>query len=97
MRQIVERLRVLELKVAEVDNILASLEDARVVKHLNGDQRRQLAEACVELSQARKQAQEGTVEITAETAVKILRCIGATQDWLAEMFASFASVGDRRM
>jgi hypothetical protein len=82
-----KRLRAKWLAVAEVDAILASLIDARVVKNLDSQQRRQLAEAHVSMSAARRKVMRGSVAVPEETLVQVLRCFAMTQTWVADLFA----------
>jgi len=87
-----KRTRALRLTVAEVDDILASLDDARTLRDLNGQQRQQLQDAYEEMQSARRAAIGGTAEVSVETLVQILRCATMTQQWLRDMFADFSVV-----
>ena len=84
--------RALPLAVAEVDDMLASLLDARGIKDLNGQQRQQLEEAHQSLSHVRRAAVAQFVEVPVETLVKVLRCVSMTQQWLRDMFDEYAVV-----
>ncbi len=86
------RVRALSLTVAEVDDMLASLVDARAVASLNGQQRQQLEDAHLELSRARRNAIGGFVEVPVEILLQVLRCASMTQQWLRDMFDDFGSV-----
>jgi hypothetical protein len=86
----VKRLRAIKLAVAEVDAILESLVDARVVAQLNSQQRRQLAAAHAGLSAARQKASAGKVAVPENTLVLILRCYAMAQSWVAELFEEVA-------
>ena len=88
----IEHVRVLPLAVAEVDDMLASVIDARGIKDLNGQQRQQLEEAHRLLSQARRTAVGQFIEVPVETLVQVLRCVSMTQQWLRDMFSEYAVV-----
>ncbi len=88
------RLRVLSLTVAEVDDMLASIKDARAIKDLSGGQRQLLEDASQELSSARRAALRGTIFVRVESMVKVLRCVSMTQRWLRDMFAEFVEKRD---
>jgi hypothetical protein len=87
-----KRTRALELKVAEVDEILASLADARTLKDLNGRQRQQLQEAYEDVDLVRRTAIGETAEVPVDVLLQILRCASMTQRWLREMFVDFSVV-----
>jgi hypothetical protein len=84
--------RALPLAVAEVDDMLASLVDARGIKDLNSQQRQQLEEAHQSLSHVRRAAIGQFVDVPVETMVEILRCVSMTQQWLRDMFNEYAVV-----
>ncbi len=84
--------RALSLAVAEVDDMLASLVDARRVKHLNSQQRQQLEKGYQSLSLVRRAATGQYVDIPVETLVEVLRCVSMTQRWLQSMFDDYAVV-----
>ena len=86
------RVRALSLIVAEADDMLASLVDARAVKSLNGHQRQQLEDAYLELSRVRRNAIGGSVEVPVEILLQVLRCASMTQHWLRDMFDEYVSV-----
>jgi len=86
------RVRALSLTVAEADDMLVSLVDARAVKSLNGQQRQQLEDAHLELSRIRRNAIGGTVAVPVEVLLQVLRCASMTQQWLRDMFDEYGSV-----
>jgi hypothetical protein len=78
------------LKVAEVEDMIASLKAARSVRHLTGDQRRQLEEAHDELVQFLDCAHKGTIAMPVSMLVRVLRCAMMTQTWLSDMLTDLS-------
>jgi hypothetical protein len=86
------RPRRIRLAVAEVKDMIESLQAAKTVKHLSGPQRRQLQNAHDALVKALDHAKEGTVQLPTILLVKVLRCATMTQQWLSEMLANLSVV-----
>ncbi|MBX3412372.1 MAG: hypothetical protein KF708_06600 [Pirellulales bacterium] len=80
-----KQLRAIALKVAEVDDMLESLNATRVLKDLSGRQRQQLEDVHGSLEMARRAAHGGVVYLPIEVVVEILRCAAMTQRWLGEL------------
>lgn len=80
------------LKVAEVEDIVSSLEAARSVRHLTGDQRRQLQETYDDLIGFLDHAEKGVIAIPASMIVSLLRCSMMTQSWISEMLIELSVV-----
>lgn len=79
--------RAITLMVVEVEEIFASLEGAKTLRDLTGQQRQQLQEAIDALKQARNSAIGGKVLVPVETLLIVLRCVSVTQQWLSLMLA----------
>ena len=77
--------RALVLTVAEVKEMVASLEGARTLRSLTGRQRQQLQEAHNYMIAALNHAQGGMVRLPIDVMLKLLRCATMTQTWLSEM------------
>jgi hypothetical protein len=80
------------IKVAEVEDMIESLKAARSVRHLTGDQRRQLQETHDELVQFLGYADNGIVALPVSMIVHILRCASMTQSWVSEMLIELSAV-----
>jgi hypothetical protein len=92
MKQAFGRERVLGLTVVEVDQLIDALQNAKVLKHLNGRQRHNLEDAIERLAEARTNATDGIVLLTELDVVVTLRSVIYTQRWLADMFDDFAGI-----
>jgi predicted glycosyl hydrolase (DUF1957 family) len=90
MKQAFERERVIGLTVAVVDQLIDALQNAKVLKHLNGRQRQDLEDAIERLAEARKNATDGIVLLIERDIELTLKCVTHTQRWLGEMFDDFA-------
>jgi hypothetical protein len=79
--------------VAEVKEMIESLVAAKSLRHLSGDQRRQLQDAHDDLVHVLNYANDGKIPLHASTIVSVLQCATMTQSWLSDMLAelSFAS------
>ena len=80
------------LKVAEVEDIVASLKAARSVRHLTGDQRRHLQETHDDLVQFLDHADNGMIALPVSMIVHVLRCATMTQSWVSEMLIELSVV-----
>ena len=87
-------LRVVTLTVVEVNEMLASLEEAQCLKHLTGCQRQQLEDATGALRRARSLATGGKVPVPVESMLAVLRCVSVTQQWLQLMLAEWVAERD---
>ena len=87
-----ERLRAMRLTVAEVDEILSALNNAKVTSHLDGRQRQHLEDAREQLARARERPVGKDVKIPGVTVVMLMRSIAMTQQWYEAMFAEFDGV-----
>jgi hypothetical protein len=76
--------------VAEVKDMIASLDAAKSVRHLSGDQRRQLQEAHDDLVHALNHADDGKVPLHASVIISTLQCATMTQSWLSDMLAELS-------
>jgi hypothetical protein len=92
MKQVFERERVIRLTVEEVDQLNNALQNAKVLKCLNGQQRQILDDAIERLAEARTDATDGIVQLTELDVVVTLRCVTFTQRWLDDMFDDFAGI-----
>jgi hypothetical protein len=77
--------RALRLTVAEVEEIIASLETAKTISNLSGLQRRQLQDAHDDLVDALSSADRGETHLPIPMMRRILKCTLMTQTWLSEM------------
>lgn len=84
--------RVLLLTVAEVEDMLASLEAARTLRDLTGQQRQQLQEAYDLLECSRTSATGGKVPLSIDSIVAVLRCAAMTQGWLSSILSDMSAV-----
>lgn len=75
------------LTVAEIDDMLVTLNAAKAVNDLTGDRRRQMTELCYELSIIRGNAINGETVMPTSIAVKLLRYTMNSQRWLSETIA----------
>ncbi len=80
------------LQVEETDDVIEALQNAKVLKRLNGRQRQQLEDAIASLTDARARAVENWVEVPIATAARVLKCVALTQMWLGELFEEFGTV-----
>jgi hypothetical protein len=92
MKQAIERERVIGLTVVEVDELIDALKNAKVLKHLNGQQRQNLDDAIERLSEANHSATDGVVFLDERDVVVTLKCVTYTQRWLGDMFDDFAGI-----
>jgi hypothetical protein len=83
-------IRTVLVTVAEVDDMIASLNAARSVRHLSGDQRRQLQEAYDDLVHAAERADDGKVPLHVSIIVSVLQCATMTQTWLSDMLSDLS-------
>ena len=79
----------IELAAAEVDEILACLRAARILKDLSGKRRRQVAEALAELTALRRAAHGAAVEVPVDLAAKLLRSMAQSQEWFLDLISEF--------
>jgi hypothetical protein len=86
------RERAIWLTVVEMDQLLDALQNAKVLKHLNGRQRQNLEDAIERLVEARESATDGNVLLDDDAVAIVLRCVIYTQRWLGEMFDDFAGL-----
>ena len=77
--------RALRLTVAEVEEMIASLQAARTIQDLSGLQRQQLQKAHDRLVAALNTARRGEVQMSIPVVVSVLRCATMTQTWLSDM------------
>jgi hypothetical protein len=78
------------LAVAEVESMIASLDDAKTVRDLSGRQRQQLQEAHDELVNALNRAHKGETSLPIPVVVNILRCATITQQWVSDMLTELS-------
>lgn len=83
-------IRTVLFAVAEVNDMIASLDAAKSVRHLSGDQRRQLQEAHDDLVHAVDHANDGKVPLHVSTILSVVRCATMTQTWLSDMLAELS-------
>jgi hypothetical protein len=77
--------RTLKFTVAEVEDFIESLDAAKRLRHLSGDQRQQLQETLDEFVDAINDAENGDVYVHSTTFKSALRCGVMTQMWLSTM------------
>ena len=77
--------RAIVLTVAEVNEVLDSLEAAKTLRDLSGNQRQQLQKAMTDLRFCLNSVKAGKVLVRVETLVALLKCISVTQIWLGQM------------
>lgn len=82
--------RAVLLNVAEVKDIVESLEAAKAVHNLTGRQRQRLQDAQDELVLLLNQSRGRSVTLPTTTVVEVLRCASMTQTWLAEMLVELS-------
>jgi hypothetical protein len=78
------------LAVAEVESMIASLDDAKTGRNLSGRQRQQLQEAHDELVEALNRARKGEIWLPIPVVVNILRCATMTQQWVSDMLTELS-------
>ncbi|MGD9633715.1 MAG: hypothetical protein AB7G28_14910 [Pirellulales bacterium] len=84
MQQVKEP-RTLKFSVAEVTEMIASLESSKTLRHLSGVQRRQIQETIDDLTYARDAADGGSVSLRKSVLLSSLQCGVMTQKWLSDM------------
>lgn len=84
-----QSVRALVLTVVEIEDMLASLQDAKGLRDLTGQQRQQLEEAICALKDARESEVLGRAFVPVNTMVAVLRCVAVTQQWLQLLLAEF--------
>jgi hypothetical protein len=82
--------RAVLLAVAEVKDMIESLEAAKSVRNLSGRQRQRLQDAHDELIRKSSQPKGGSVELPTSTIVEVLRCASMTQTWLSELLTELS-------
>ena len=78
------------LAVAEVESMIASLEDAKTGRNLSGRQRQQLQEAHDQLVGSADCARRGEVWLPIPVVVNVLRCATTTQQWVSDMLTELS-------
>jgi hypothetical protein len=86
--------RAFVLTVVEIEDVLASLRDAKGLRDLTGQQRQQLEEAINALVLARDSELNGETQVPAEALPVVLRCVAVTQQWLRLLLAEFGVADD---
>ena len=81
--------RALVLTVVEIEDMLTSLEDAKGLRNLTGQQRQHIEEAIGALKDARASEVLGRAFVPVDTLVAVLRCVAVTQQWLQLLLAEF--------
>lgn len=76
--------------VAEVNDMIASLDAAKSVRNLSGNQRGQLQEAHDDLVHAVERADDGKVLLHVSNVLSLLQCATMTQSWLSDMLAELS-------
>ena len=82
--------RTVPFTVAQVNDMIESLDAAKSVRHLSGDQRRQLQEALDDLVHALDRADDGKVPLHVSTILSVVQCVTMTQTWLSDMLAELS-------
>jgi hypothetical protein len=75
------RRRAVKLAVADIDNFLCLIQQAKTLKMLSGRQRQLFAETQAALLKARKRSSKKLVRVEPEVIAAMLQCISATQPW----------------
>jgi len=80
------------LTVDETDRVLEALQNAKVLRSLDGRQRQYLEDAIAILTEAGTKAANGWVYLKPQMAAEVLKCVAFTQKWLGDMFENFAGI-----
>jgi hypothetical protein len=89
MRKKTECYRASWLTVAEAREILSALDNAKVLKYLDGSQRRHVDAALTRLSELIVDASGQRIELPPDLVGDLLRSVAACQNWLDSMFDEF--------